>query len=415
MSNTMAPCLTIATCIHRLPTETLILIFLLHADSSSRFIPQVHHFRGELENLANLRLLTLSQVSRWHAAVLETPTLWTNIELDCVLWRTASSLERIVALLAATLRRSRDLPLILQITADGNIPLHPRIFQLLASHSRRWSALTMFCDVSGICFSALEGRLPMPKRLQLTSLRVSPPNPFSYLKGVPALRRLHVTSVLLDGISRGTLQNLVECGCEATSASHIARCISLLSQLPTTTSTFELLVDCNTTSTDASHKIDLHIAPQTSTISSLALALGTGHPQHSLDILAQILGSLTLPALREIQFECVHYPPGILEWPHGQFVALSERSGFQHTLKTLNVAQVHISEPILLKLLSMLPALEELEIADKRKVDGKGADVVLISDTLLRALACAPRGPDACPVTLLIPHLCILRCASRLQ
>ncbi|KAJ7629430.1 hypothetical protein DFH06DRAFT_720236 [Mycena polygramma] len=408
---------TMDTHIHRLPTETLILIFLFHGDPFAyKSIFKAHNFHNELENLANLRLLTLSQVcSRWHATVLETPTFWTKIDLNCVLWRTSPCLDRTVALLASILRRGRELPLILQITTDGNIPLHPRIFHLLASHSRRWASLTIFCDIDGICFSNLEGRLPMLEKLQLDPLRVSPPNPFNYLKGAPALRRLHVTSPLLDGISRNTLQNLVACGCEATCVSHIARSISFLSQLPTTTSDFELALDCNKTLTDPNQPIDLHIAPQTSRISSFTFMLGNGHPQLSLEMLAQILASLTLPALQEIHFGDVRYPRGILEWPHVQFVALSERSGFMHTLKTLNVAHVRIAEPALLEVLSVLTSLEELQIADKRSVNSEGADVILITDTLLRAITCAAPGPDATDTTSLIPQLRVLRCASRLQ
>ncbi|KAJ7082545.1 hypothetical protein C8R44DRAFT_753680 [Mycena epipterygia] len=408
----MPPSSTVNTRIQRLPTETLILIFLFHADPFAyTSIFQEHtNFRNELENLANVRLLTLSQVcSRWHTTVLETPTFWTKIDLNCVLWRTSSFLDRTVALLASILKRGRDLPLILQITNDGNITLHPRIFHLLASHSRRWASLTIFCDIDGICFSGLEGRLPMLEKLQLNPLRVSPPNPFNYLKGAPALRRLHgVTSPLLDGISRNTLQNIVACGCEATCLSHIARSLSLLSQLPTSTSAFELALDYNKASTDPNQTVDLHIAPQMSTISSFTFVLGNGNPQHSFEILAQILASLTLPALREIHLACARYPRGILEWPHSQFVALSERSAFPHTLKILNVAHVRMAEPALLEVLSVLTSLEELQITDKGNVDSEGADVLLITDTLLRAITCAD-------TTSLIPQLRVLRCASRLQ
>ncbi|KAJ7888528.1 hypothetical protein B0H13DRAFT_2341929 [Mycena leptocephala] len=325
----MPSCTTIDTRIHRLPTETLIFIFLFHADPFAyKSIFKAPNFRNELEHLANLRLLTLSQVcSRWHTTVLETPTFWTKIDLNCVLWRTSSCLDITVALLASTLRRGRDLPLILQITSNGNIPLHPA------------SSICLLVTRVG-----LEGRLPILEELQLDPLRVSPPNPFNYLKGAPALRRLHVTSPLLDGLSRNTLQNLVA------------------------------YVD----------NILVHFR------------VGKWPSPHSLEMLAQILASLTLPALREIHFGCVRYPRGILEWPHAQFVALSERSGFPHTLKILNVAHVRMAEPALLEVL-------------------EGADVVLITDTLLRAITCAAPGPDATDTTSLIPRLRVLRCASRLQ
>ncbi|KAJ6493304.1 hypothetical protein C8R45DRAFT_1136395 [Mycena sanguinolenta] len=413
--NTTLSYSTLDTRIHRLPTETLILIFLFHADAFAyKSIFTASNFRNELENLANLRLLTLSQVcSRWHTTVIDTPTFWTRIDLNCVLWRTPSHLGRTVALLPSTLRRGRDLPLILQITTDGDIPLHPRIFHLLASHSHRWASLTSFCDIDGICFSGLEGRLPMLEKLQLDPLRVSPPNPFNYLKGAPSLRQLHVTSPLLDGISRNTLKNLIACGCAATSLAHIARSISLLSRLSTTTSAFELALDCNEASTDPDQTVDLHIAPQTSTISSFTFVLGNDSPQHSLEILAQVLDSLTLPALQEIHFGCVRYPQRILEWPHSHFLALCERSGFPHTLKILNVAHVRTAEAELLEVLSVLTSLEELQIADTQNGDSEGADVVLVTDTLLRAITYT--ASDTTDTTSLIPQLRVLRCASRLQ
>src|ERR1700761_7301822 len=151
---------------------------------------------------------------------------------------------------------------------------------------------------------------------------------------------------------------------------------------------------------------------QTSTISSYVFTSVNGHSQYSLEILAQILASLTLPALREIGFCWVYYPRGSLEWPHAQFLALSKRSGFAHTLKSLNVAHVRIAEPALLEVLSMLTSLEELQIADKWKVHSEGADVVLITDSLLRAIPCATSGADAADsdTTWLIPQLRVLRC-----
>ncbi|KAJ7513089.1 hypothetical protein B0H11DRAFT_2182344 [Mycena galericulata] len=266
--------------------------FLKPKPDEARPEPWAPNFRNELENLANLGLLTLSQ----------TPAFWTKIDLNCVLWRTSSCLVRTVALLASTLRRGRDLPLILQITPYGNIPLHPRVFHLLASHSRRWVSLTIFCNIDGIYFSGLEGRLPILEKLQFDPLRVSPPNPFNYLKGAPALRRLHVTSPLLDGISSKTLQNLV----------------------------------------------------------------AYNRPPHSAADVDNIL---------------VHFRVG--KWSSPTFAGDSGPNSRQ---------------------------------LDPAGAVGEGADVVLITDTLLRAIKCAVLGPDrAVDSTSLIPQLRVLRCASRLQ
>ncbi|KAJ6465839.1 hypothetical protein C8R45DRAFT_1173523 [Mycena sanguinolenta] len=84
--------------------------------------------------------------------------------------------------------------------------------------------------------------------------------------------------------------------------------------------------------------------------------------------------------------------------------------GIPHNLKILNVAHVRMAEAELLVVLSVL---DELQIADKRSVDSKGADMVLVTDALLRAITYA--APDITSTTLLISQLRVLRCASRFQ
>ncbi|KAJ7263378.1 hypothetical protein C8J57DRAFT_1718977 [Mycena rebaudengoi] len=402
--------------IQHLPTENLVHIFLFHTDTFAyKSNARPHVFWTEVQRLANLRLLILSQVcSRWHTIAIDTPIFWTKIDLNGVLWHTPSHLETTVALLVSALKRGRELPLILEIRDDDNLPPHPRIFHLLASQSRRWASVTIFCAIEGIYFSGLEGKLPMLQKLQLDGPMASSPNPLNCLKATPVLRGLYVSSPLLENISTMNLQHLVGFGCKALDPTHIARCISLLSCL--TTTAFHLSFTCNKWSTNPNQAVDLQVAPQTSTISSFSCVMfGEFYPQHSLEMLGQILASLTMPALREMRFWCTRYPRGLLEWPRAQFLALCARSGFQHSLKILKMSHVRVTEAELVEVLSVLTSLEQLQIADKRNVDGEGADVVLITDTLLCAITCAAPNPGSSGAAPLVPRLRVLRCASRLQ
>ncbi|KAF7346932.1 hypothetical protein MVEN_01445600 [Mycena venus] len=403
--------------IQRLPTENLVDIFLLHADTFAyKSDARPHFFRTEVERLANLRLLTLSQVcSRWHTIAIDTPIFWTKMDFNGVLWGTPSNLQTTVALLVSALKRGRDLPLILEITDDDKLPPHPRIFHLLASQSRRWASVTIFCAIEGIYFSGLEGKLPMLQKLQLDVPTVSSPNPLKCLKGTPVLRGLYFSSPLLENISTINLQHLFGLGCQAVEPTHIARSISLLSRLTTGTA-FSLSFTCNKWSINPNQIVDLQIAPQTSAISVFSCAMfGEYYPQHSLEMLGQILASLTMPALREIRFWSARYPRGLLEWSHAQFLALCARSGFQHSLKILKLSHVGMTEAALVEVLSVLISLEQLQIADKRSVDDEGADVVLITDTLLCAITCAASNTGSFGAAPLVPRLSVLRCASRLQ
>ncbi|KAJ7201751.1 hypothetical protein C8J57DRAFT_1543710 [Mycena rebaudengoi] len=218
--------------IQRLPTENLVHIFLFHAHTLGYKSDGRMHavFRTEVERLANLLLLTLSQVcSRWHMIAIDTPIFWTKIVLNGVLWRTPSHLQTTVALLVSALKRGRDLPLILEITDDDNLPPHPRIFHLLASQSWRWA--------SGIA---------------------SEPPPL--LKGTPGLRVLSVSSPLLGNISTINLQELIVFGCKALEPPDIARCMSLLSRL--TPTAFHLAFAYDKWLINPNEPVDLHIAPQ---------------------------------------------------------------------------------------------------------------------------------------------------------
>ncbi|KAJ7201752.1 hypothetical protein C8J57DRAFT_1543711 [Mycena rebaudengoi] len=79
------------------------------------------------------------------------------------------------------------------------------------------------------------------------------------------------------------------------------------------------------------------------------------------------------------------------------------------------MSHVRVTEAELVEVLAVLTSLEELQIADKRTVDDEGADVVLMTDTLLCAITCAAPNSGSSGAAPLVPRLRVLRCASRLQ
>jgi hypothetical protein len=77
--------------------------------------------------------------SRWYDIAINNPTFWSDVEINGVLGRTPSALEKTIRLLSARLERSHDAPLSVSLTCEEDgLPLHPRIFHLLAQHSHQW-------------------------------------------------------------------------------------------------------------------------------------------------------------------------------------------------------------------------------------------------------------------------------------
>jgi hypothetical protein len=155
----------------------------------------------------------------------------------------------------------------------------------------------------------------------------------------------------------------------------------------------------------------LRLPSITAPISTLACrAAFEFHPHHLSSVLNQIFASLTLPELRQLLLGCDVYTRLVLEWPHTQFLALCERSNLGRCLKTLRMAEVRIAERDLLEILSVLEALEHLEVGDPPGTLGEsnGSELVLITDSFLRAMTRA-RGQDC-----LVPRLTYFACVSRL-
>ncbi|KAJ7983295.1 hypothetical protein DFH06DRAFT_1081466 [Mycena polygramma] len=399
--------------IHALPTETLSDIFrLADAAGTPKSKRRPSALEADLAQLANSPLLVLSQVSsRWHDIAINTPTLWSNIEINgmprgrtrCTQW----ALEKTLRLLSACLERSGEAPLSVSLTRRNGESPHPRIFHLLVQHSHRWETVSIMCSLAGVDTSGLRGRLPRLKTLTLTA----PPETVDFLESVPSLDHLtvRITTPLVRSVALGAIvrrKQLRSFVCVGLSPTEIEAAISSLPELPVA-ATFYLGIG----SFQPHQAMALCLPPVTAPISTLAcLAVRKFYHHHTSSAIGQIFASLTLPSLRRLLLSSDTYPE-LIEWPHAQLLALCERSNLGRCLKVLQIAEVRITETELMEILSMLPALEHLEVGDAAGSvgDDDSSEAVLITDSFLRSMSCPPAPADC-----LVPRLFYLACVSRL-
>ncbi|KAJ7185693.1 hypothetical protein C8R46DRAFT_1061446 [Mycena filopes] len=349
----------------------------------------------------------LSQVcSHWHGIAFENPTFWSNIEINCALGSTQSTVEKTTELLSARLERSRDVPLSITLaslpSAYNSQPIHPRLFHLLAQHSHRRETVHVCCSLEGADLSVFQGRLPKLKSL-LVGCRV--PDSLESFGIAPLLDNLTLGPTLLRAkFLTAILQSrqLKSFGCLARVPDEFREAMSVLPKLPVGAEF--LLVTRLPPHWNWSFSLDL--PPVTAPISTLGAYTTHEYPQQLCSVLGQILASLTLPQLGKVIFHCRLYPRHVHEWPHTAFLALCQRSNLGRCLKTLRIVDVRVAEGDLPEVLSVLEALEHLEVGDAPGND-EGSNNVLITDTFLRALTWTP-GHDC-----LVPCLSHLTCVSR--
>ncbi|KAJ7215780.1 hypothetical protein B0H12DRAFT_1329552, partial [Mycena haematopus] len=411
--------------IHSLPTETFSDIFLsaVAAVTPTFWQSSPTSLQTELERIANAPLLILSRVcSRWHEMALNNPTFWSNVEVHGVIGHRPSVLESTIGLLNARLERSRDAPLSISLRCNSNQPLHPRIFHLLAQHSPRWEKAQVIGSLRpGLDTSLLKGRLP---RLNSLAILLTDGLETVELLGIaPHLEHLSLTAPLPSSKSLGEIirsKQLRSFQCMVFFPEGFEDAASLLPAATDFGLTIALDIPRRYTSLKR-----MHIPSLIASISTLeCIALKTFDPPCMSSVLNHLFASLTVPQLRRLTLGCSVYPQLVLEWPHTQFLVLCERSDLGRCLKTLHIAEVRIAQSDLLEILSVLEALEHLEVGDapreagKRsgkvgKRSGKGrkrddSESALITDSFLQKMTCAP-AKDC-----LVPHLSYFACVSRL-
>ncbi|KAF7336478.1 F-box domain-containing protein [Mycena sanguinolenta] len=363
----------------------------------------------ELERIANAPLLILSQVcSRWHEMAINTPTLWSTVEVSSIVGHTPALLERTIALLNARLTRSRDTALTILLRADRSIPsFPPRVFELLAEHSHRWDSVQVVGFLRGLDTSVLRGKL-----LRLTNLAIpGDPDTMQPFTIAPRLVTLYIASPLLSPQSLNEflrLEHLRSFECVVVHPMEFEVVRSWMAQ-PHVTGVVELpltfVIQCQ-------HFLQHYTSLQHMCLPSIAGSIPAFTVCTTMEkfnihdmatIVEHIFASVTPRQLQRLVMACSGYPQFALQWPHVEF------------LGTLRIIEVRIAESDLLQVLSLLVALERLEIGDAPEKSGTskqggkfGESEDLITDSLLRAMSKAP-GRDC-----LVPSLSYFACVSRL-
>ncbi|KAJ6484844.1 hypothetical protein C8R45DRAFT_1147842 [Mycena sanguinolenta] len=397
----MAPC-----DIHSLPTETLCAIFRsVVVASSHRTAARVQE---ELERIANASLLTLSRVcSRWHEIAINNPTFWQHIEINAITGA-PDVLETTLALVNARLERSRGVPLSITLDCVACQTLHLRIFRLLVQYSHRWGRVSLFGSLKGLDTSVLQGQLPHLKVLGVN--HDGPLEAVEFFGAAPCLSILCITAPLIHSAAVGEIlrrKQLRYLGCVVELAKEFGEAISLIPKLPHG-SNFHLTMG-NLNGRDISRLECMGIPSVTASITTLICT--AVQPQHTTSALNQIFASLTLPELERLILRCNACPQLGVEWPHAQFLGLCERSNLGRSLKVLRIAEVRIAERDLLSTLSVLAALEHLEVGDAPETpkEHTNSESVLITDSFLQAMKCVPAQNDC-----LVPRLSHIACVSHL-
>ncbi|KAJ7021375.1 hypothetical protein C8F04DRAFT_269338 [Mycena alexandri] len=338
-------------------------------------------FEAEKERLTHHRLVELSSVcKRWRGLCL-TPTFWSRIELDSVLWSDGegtadrhpmdkSEARRITGdLLELRLKRTTTTtiphqPLHIMVVGPYHAPPLPkRLFRLLCDTAYRWETACFICTLPKVP-STLSA--PLLKALELNT-------PQANLLRTLTLTAPLLSSVVLTGSALRAVQSLpaeqLYNGATILDIrpDQLAMVVSFAGRLPSSASfRLRLFLEPNTpTPTPA--------ATVVSKVGYLNLGLVGDVAQSSL-IMGTTFAALVLPRLRSLQFHVGEFDVGCLGWPQAEFVRLCSRSQWEHSLAVLDLAHVLVTEQHLLELIPLLPRLEILSIAD------------ILSDRLIIAL-----------------------------
>ncbi|KAJ7614177.1 hypothetical protein FB45DRAFT_1111312 [Roridomyces roridus] len=317
--------------IHSLPNETLLNVFL-HATAGifpnllAHPIPNLA-LKTELERIANVPLLSLSRVcSRWHTLALETPTLWSHLEVHAI---TAGAVDKTIQLSASHLERSQNVPLLIRFKGETfDHPLHPRIFDLLAEEYQ------VNCEV----------------RLR----HCKPVIPLDFLAVAPSLNRIMVPAPLLHLDSFRTIRKqITDLSCIVMPLhDELHTILRLLPELPDGAS-FHFMFDLDPSILRRNWDPALSLPSITAPLKILG---------------CRLFDSLTLPDLEVLDLRNEAYPRAMLSWApvqHSTFLGLCDRSEGQ-----------------LLEILSLLGALEELQVGDPPMNE----ETPVVTDSFLRAL-----------------------------
>ncbi|KAJ7603075.1 hypothetical protein FB45DRAFT_1072150 [Roridomyces roridus] len=376
-------CRSLLSPIRRMPPEIMAHLFDI---SSPRLRTTQYRY------ICFVPLLALSQVcASWRVIILGTPTLWRSISLS---WQSDNA-SCTTKWLTAFLNRGAQCALHLKI-----FNVCPAVFELLMPHSDRWrTAKFSFSEPTELgLLSAAKGRLSSLQRLEIGCAEGPDTLPLDVSKDAPNLRNLviHRGLLLLFAASSPPLEQLQVFKCsDLITGEEVGAALDIMSHL-SPASAFSINLKFGNWQGNSISRFDL---PQTSSSInklSIQVAIAAYTGGDCILGLSDILASLTLPHLNELLLDrasesnCVHIP-----WPHAGFMGLATRSLFHHTLQSLHLIMVAITETELL--------------------EHVGVDMHLITDTLLAKFT-LPVDPDsAAAAPLLVPHLRTLECSSLLK
>ncbi|KAJ7645909.1 hypothetical protein DFH06DRAFT_1210682 [Mycena polygramma] len=393
-------CRCVLSPIRQLPSEILAEIF-------SFFSPEIPDWpygseegseEEELERVANIDLLRISKVClRWHQLVMGTPSLWSVIGLNMRLLRGIPGAARMSALLESSLKRSGDIPLELgvhipMLCGDEVLNLLP----MLAQHSRRWGKVSLAVD--GVdqlrALSTVMGNLPLLTVLELHIEDSTTEDDVVEADVVEATSFFAVAPQLTEFWYCGRLQALPKLPLEQLKTflyfhmrpSDIDPFISMMSRFLNPEFHCRIMVGLyDDDDDDDVGMATIPLSPVTSRLYRLAIGVSFG-ADAAREVLFKLMTRLTLPSLFGLRLHWEHNQGIPLPWPHLEFLALADRSSFCDHLVVLEIESVFITELELLQVLSGLPLLEHLSISDHWVVDGKGEELVLVTDSLLQRL-----------------------------
>ncbi|KAJ7111413.1 hypothetical protein C8R44DRAFT_742527 [Mycena epipterygia] len=408
-------CRGLSSATRRLPAETLLEIFgYISEDPPWLTVDRCDSPEAAMANLAQAHLLAVSQVCmRWHRIAMGTPALWTSIWLDSIIWSTPALADKAMVLLQTVLNRGGTSLLDIAL-AIYNGSAHIPALDLIAAHSERWQTARFVAWAPGLLDNLwiVKGRLP-----QLHTLSLCGSVPLEHFQDAPLLK-----DVTFSGLPDATMAlvrlplrqlDFLQCAEFVGLAERFGLGVSpALRVLPHLSKTARFNLELFYIDGGTPFDEYIVVPPVTAEIATLSIMVANQFqvPSNAGTTIAKMIDALTLPALREMAMDSQDYPAHPLPWPHAQFLALSTRSSFNTTLRSLELWCSIITEAELLECLAALPRLDHLAISDHQLTAQGGADQLLITDSLLARLTWPPHSPPP-----LVPRLGSFHCRSRLQ
>ncbi|KAJ7685792.1 hypothetical protein DFH06DRAFT_1314063 [Mycena polygramma] len=280
-------------------------------------------------------------------------------------------------------------------------------------HSDRWQNIDLTVPSRGLnMLQRAKGRVSMLERLSLCILSGESMPAWNDNTGIffdaPRLKHVHFSSSYLSNLPKLPWKQLHTFGCPTPQrAEDLISVLALMIKLSHPDAAFELH-DLN----GGYLRCPLHLPAITSTIRSLTFLVHAHkrYGQRAAQILAEIVGCLTLTHPRELHVRTLYHWDVPLAWPVHQLDPLSSRSAFHHTLRVLEIPGVAITEDDLVRSLASLGSLEHQIIADQGDSDYRIPEHILITNSFLLRLACPPDTADR--NLGLVPQLKYMGCTS---